>query len=129
MGERDHRVVLLQKRGQGFSVHRGVRIHHFRLGQSKTGQRLDPVGLESGAEEQSLAICGQARQNLPESLFEAHVQQAVCFVQYQQLQVVAGEVRCLVEVLQKPAGGADYDVGRAQTECLLLEALAAHHAP
>ena len=111
--------------GLGHGVDRR-HLHLARLAQELLGELLER-GLEGGAEQQGLALLGQAAEDALDRRQEAHVEHAVGLVQHQHLDLREVDAAA-VEVVDQAAGRGDEHVdAAAQGIDLALHADAAVH--
>ena len=100
-----HEQVLID--GLGGAAHRS-NFHLDGIGEDAVGQ-LGDLLRHGSAEEQGLALGRQLGDHLLHIVDEAHVQHAVGFVQYEDLQVVQVN-EALLHQVQQTAGCSHYDI-------------------
>ena len=74
-----------------------------------------------GGEEEGLARFGEMGEEGCEGFFEAHVEDAVCLVEDEELEGVCVEADGLVHVLEEAAWGGDEDVHSGEAVAFVFE--------
>lgn len=119
LGQRHAHVELPQSSGGGG---RGGFVHGdiFGVGETEPCEVGDVTGLR-GAKEKGLARAGESSDDGVERGTETHVENAVGFVEHEQLHVVEVEANGLVHVLQHAAGRAHEDVHAVEGSTLFTQ--------
>mmetsp|Transcript_35466 Transcript_35466/g.97976 ORF Transcript_35466/g.97976 Transcript_35466/m.97976 type:complete len:538 (-) Transcript_35466:320-1933(-) len=104
-----------------------VHAHHLRRAQSGTTEAVHAC-VQRCRKKHRLPISRQMREDVVHGLLETEIQDAVCFVEHEHLQIGGVESRRLVEVLQKPARRSDQDVHRRHSLLLLVNVASADDA-